>query len=108
MTCRRTSTATWSLRLRPVWIFLPRSPKVSVRRRSTAMWTSWSDSSIVKSPAFAAATTFASSSRTRAASSFVTTGGSTGISESIVTCAAVPMQSHVVSSLSSTGSSPTV
>jgi len=102
---RRTSTATWSLRLRPVWIFLPRSPSVSVRRVSTAMWTSWSCSRTTKKRS---ATTSASAARTRAASSCVTTGGVTGISESIVTWAAVPRQSQRTRSMSRTGSSPTV
>ena len=107
--CRRTSTATWSLRERPVWIFLPRSPSVSVSSRSTAMWTSWSSSRMANFPSAASRTIRASSLRTRAASAFVTIGlFSPFISESIVTCAAVPMQSHFASARSRTGSSPTV
>ena len=50
-----------------------------------------------------------SSLRTFAASALVTTGRlSPFISESIVTCAAVPMQSHFTRAMSRTVSSPTV
>lgn len=38
------STATWSLRLRPVWILRPASPMSSVRRRSLTLCTSSSSS----------------------------------------------------------------
>ena len=37
---RRRSSATWSLRLRPVWSLPPTGPISSVRRRSIAMWMS--------------------------------------------------------------------
>ena len=107
--CSLTSTATWSLRERPVWIFLPRSPSFSVSMRSTAMWTSWSSTRILNPPASASFTIRPSSRRTLAASALVTIGRFRPfISDSIVTCAAVPMQSHFASARSSTGSSPTV
>ena len=40
LTYMRKSSATWSLRLRAVWSFLPVSPMRSVRMRSTFMWIS--------------------------------------------------------------------
>src|SRR5215208_971511 len=47
--CR--SVATWSLRLRPVWSLPPAGPTSSVRRRSTALWTSSSPSEKANRPA---------------------------------------------------------
>ena len=46
--CR--SVATWSLRLRPVWSLPPAGPTSSVRRRSTALWTSSSPSAKANLP----------------------------------------------------------
>ena len=64
---------------------------------------------MTKRPSSDIFTTAASALRTFAASAFVTTGRFRPfISESIVTCAAVPMQSHFASARSSTTSSPTV
>jgi hypothetical protein len=37
---RRLATSTWSLRLRPVWIRRPASPRRSVRTASIALWPS--------------------------------------------------------------------
>ena len=39
-THNRRSSATWSLRLRPVWSLAPAGPAISVTRRSTAVWMS--------------------------------------------------------------------
>src|SRR5215217_4148865 len=55
--CR--SVATWSLRLRPVWSLPPAGPTSSVRRRSTALWTSSSPSVNSNRPASSSRATWA-------------------------------------------------
>ena len=56
--------ATWSLRLRPVWILAPAEPASSVTRRSTAVWMSSSDSANAKVPSTSSVSTASSAART--------------------------------------------
>ena len=48
---------TWSLRLRPVWIFLPTGPHCAVRNPSMAVWQSSSSSRMTNVPSMLAAAT---------------------------------------------------
>src|SRR5262249_50161269 len=68
---RRRSSATWSLRLRPVCSFAPAAPASSVTRRSTAVWMSSSVGANMNVPSPSSSATVSSAVVTASASSSV-------------------------------------
>ncbi|MEZ5071473.1 MAG: hypothetical protein R2751_11015 [Bacteroidales bacterium] len=83
------STITWSLRDRPVWICLPRSPSSSVRIISTWEWMSSTPGSSRNPVVRAFSYSFPSEATSRAAPS----AGMRPASESMITWAMDPITS---------------